>query len=180
MGMMIFLIASLLDRVSLDVGLALGLFAIFGIVRYRSPSIDLKEMTYLFLVIGISIINALVAFNVQTLAGLFIANFIIIASALIMENYKPRKYLLKKPLVYQPVNYSVLNDNESLLNEIREETGIDAVKVEIEKINKAKNEVMVWIYFKENNPQTVKSNNKELNSPDTNAGYEITDTNNYQ
>ena len=74
----VFLLCFLLDNVKLQLGFALGLFAIFGIIRYRSPSIDLKEMTYLFLVIGVSIINALVEFSMQTLMGLIIANLIVI------------------------------------------------------------------------------------------------------
>lgn len=151
MGMMIFLIASILDKVSLDMGFALGLFAIFGIVRYRSPSIDLKEMTYLFLIIGTSIINALVEFNVAAWFGLLLANFIILSSATIMEIYKPKNYVLKRALVFTPSSYAVLNNNEDLLDEIREKTGINVLRVEITKINEAKNEVSVWIYFRENN-----------------------------
>ena len=180
MGMMIFLIASLLDRVSLDVGLALGLFAIFGIVRYRSPSIDLKEMTYLFLVIGVSIINALVEFSVQTITGLLVANLIIIVSALVMERYKPRNYILKKAFVYNPSNYSVLNDNQTLLEEIRRDTGIDILRVDIEKINKAKNEITVWIYFREKNPDKVKSiDTAEQAAKDSTSDWESTNSNNY-
>lgn len=180
MGMMIFLIASLLDRVSLDVGLALGLFAIFGIVRYRSPSIDLKEMTYLFLVIGVSIINALVEFSVQTITGLLVANLIIIVSALVMERYKPRNYILKRAFVYNPSNYSVLNDNQTLLEEIRRDTGIDILRVDIEKINKAKNEITVWIYFREKNPDKVKSiDTAEPAAKNSTSDWESTNSNNY-
>lgn len=150
MGMMIFLIASILDQVSLDMGFALGLFAIFGIIRFRSPSIDLKEMTYLFLVIGVSIINALVEFNVASWLGLTIANFIVLCSALFMEYYKPKNYIIKRALVFTPTDFSVLNSKEALLNEIQMNTGIEVVRVEISKINKAKNEVAVWMFFRDN------------------------------
>nr|WP_321353713.1 DUF4956 domain-containing protein [uncultured Draconibacterium sp.] len=177
MGMMIFLIASILDRVSLDMGFALGLFAVFGIIRYRSPSIDLKEMTYLFLVIGVSIINALVEFNMQTLMGLFIANLIIIVSALVMEYYKPRDYVLKRSLVYTPSNYSVLNDNQTLLEEIRQNTGINVLRVEVDKINMTKNEVTVWIYFRENRPEKVKEIDPATSDPET--GWKSTNSNQY-
>ena len=177
MGMMIFLIASILDRVSLDMGFALGLFAVFGIIRYRSPSIDLKEMTYLFLVIGVSIINALVEFNMQTLMGLFIANLIIIVSAFVMEYYKPRDYVLKRSLVYTPSNYSVLNDNQTLLEEIRQNTGINVLRVEIDKINMTKNEVTVWIYFRENRPEKVKEIDPATSDPET--GWKSTNSNQY-
>ena len=55
----VFLLCILLDSVKLQLGFALGLFAIFGIIRYRTDPIPIKEMTYLFLVIGISVVNAL-------------------------------------------------------------------------------------------------------------------------
>lgn len=147
MGMMIFLIASILDQVNLGMGFALGLFAIFGIVRFRSPSIDLKEMTYLFLVIGMSMINALVEFHVSDWIGLFIANTIVIASTAYMEGYRPKNQILKRLMVITPTDYSVLNNNERLLQEVKKLTGIEALRVDIVKINKVKNEVSVWVFF---------------------------------
>jgi len=149
MGMMIFLIASILDQVKIEMGFALGLFAVFAIIRFRSPQIDLKELTYLFIVIGAAIINALVEFNVETWFGLLVANFIIIGSVLAMEIYKPKNYLVKKMLIFQPSNYAVLNNKELLRKEIISKTGIEVQKVEIDKISQAKHEVSVWIYFSE-------------------------------
>ena len=108
-------------------------------------------MTYLFLIIGMSIINALVEFNVAAWFGLLIANFIILSTATIMEIYKPKNYVLKRALTFSPSSYAVMNNNKDLLNEIREKTGINVLRVEISKINEAKDEVSVWIYFRENN-----------------------------
>src|SRR3972149_8363942 len=51
----IFLLCFLLENVKLQIGFALGLFAIFGIIRYRTNPIPIKEMTYLFVIIGISV-----------------------------------------------------------------------------------------------------------------------------
>lgn len=147
MGMMIFLIASILDKVDLNMGLALGLFAIFGIVRFRSPSIDLKEMTYLFLVIGVSMINALVDFNVAEWLGLFVANSIVIISAFIMENYRPKLHMLKRMMVISPSDYSILNNNKLLLQEVKKISGIEVLKVDVVKINKVKNEISLWVFF---------------------------------
>ncbi len=58
-GVIVFLLCFLLNNVKLELGFALGLFAIFGIIRYRTNTIPIKEMTYLFIVIGISVMNAL-------------------------------------------------------------------------------------------------------------------------
>jgi hypothetical protein len=153
MGIMLFLIASILDKVELDIGLAFGLFAIFGIIRYRSPSIDLKEMTYLFLVIGLAIINALVEFRTTTILGLAFSNMVVLGATFFMEKYRPRKNVLKRSLFFYPSCLSILNSNKALLHEIKMNTGIEVTKVEIVKINQAKNEVAVQIYFDGNNGQ---------------------------
>lgn len=148
MGLVVFLVASALDKVKLDFGLAFGLFAIFSIIRFRTPPIDLKEMTYLFAVIGISVTNALVEYRVSDWFGLLVSNLIIFMAAWIMENYKPRKEMLKKPLTFIPTDLDVLNSKKLLLEEVKRNTNIDILKVEISRINAAKNEVTVWIYFK--------------------------------
>lgn len=146
-GLMIFLISSTLDQVKLDMGFAFGLFAIFGIIRYRTPSIELKEMTYLLLVIGMAVINGLVEFNIASWAGLLFANAVILSVSLFMEIYKPKKTILRKSLVFTPTNYQVLQDNTLLIAEIKDSIGIDVIKAEILKINKVKEEVTVLITF---------------------------------
>lgn len=182
MGMMIFLIASILDQVSLDMGFALGLFAIFGIIRYRSPSIDLKEMTYLFLVIGLSIINALVEFNVVAWLGLSVANLIVLCSAFCMEMYLPKKYIIKRVLVFTPSDFSVLNNKEALIKEVKESTGIEVLRVEIQKINRSKNEVSLLISFRDNNEDfSYLAENTELEETESEDNYwESTSSDQYQ
>ena len=55
----IFFLIFLLGSVKIKVGMALGLFAIFGIIRYRTETVPVREMTYLFVIISLSVINAL-------------------------------------------------------------------------------------------------------------------------
>lgn len=148
MGLIIFIVASILENIKLDFGFALGLFAIFSIVRFRTPPIEMKEMTYLFTVIGLSIINALVEYKISDWVGLGLSNSIIIGSAYFMENYKPRKLIMRKTLSFVPSGLYVLNHKNLLLAEVKKKTGIDVLKVEISKINAIKGEVTVWIYFK--------------------------------
>ena len=54
-----FLICYLLRKVPIEMGFALGLFAVFGILRYRTETVPIRQMTYLFIVIGLSMINSL-------------------------------------------------------------------------------------------------------------------------
>ena len=147
-GLIIFLIASILDRVKMEFGFAMGLFAIFSIIRFRSVNLELKEMTYLFTTVGISIINALVDYTMEDWHGLLISNFIILLAAFVMEKYRPRKTVLKKSLTFTVSGLQVLNSNKLLKEEIKNKTNLDVFKVEIVKISESKNEVTVWIYFK--------------------------------
>ena len=84
-SMTVFLLCVLLDSVKLQLGFALGLFAIFGIIRYRTDPIAIKEMTYLFLVIGISVVNALSNKKISY-AELVFANLMIVFVTYGMEN----------------------------------------------------------------------------------------------
>ncbi len=169
-GLMIFLISSTLDQVTLNIGIALGLFAIFGIIRFRTPPVGLKEMTYLFISIGMAVINALVEFNIADWFGLLIANLIILISAFIMEKYKPRQTIIRKVLVFSPSDFTILNSNARLIKEIEEITGITILKAEISKMNKVKNEITVYISFKmkDISPVVFLDSKKETEDDNTN------------
>ena len=64
-GLITFFLCFGLKKLDIDTGMGLGLFAIFGIIRYRTDAIEIKEMTYLFLIIGISVVNALLATQID-------------------------------------------------------------------------------------------------------------------
>ena len=95
--------------------------------------------------------DALVEFDIAHWLGLLIANFIIICAAFILEIYKPKKNVLKRSLTFTPSDFAVINNNQLLLEEIIQNTGIKVLKVEVEKVNKARNEVNVWIFFRDDN-----------------------------
>ena len=98
-GLITFLLCFLLSNVKLDLGFALGLFAIFAIIRFRTETIKVKEMTYFFVTIGVSAINAL-SNNNTTLIELLIANGSIIALLFVLE------YIISKS-----VNNEAQSDN---------------------------------------------------------------------
>ena len=157
MGMTIFLIASILDSVSIKFGFALGLFAVFAIIRFRTTVIGLKEMTYLFMVVGISIINAMMESSLNNATSLFVANVTILLAAIFMEWYKPKRTLIKKSLTFKPSGLHILNNNKLLLYEVQKVTSIDVFKVELIKVNASKKDIEVWIYY-----EMKKDNEKEL------------------
>ena len=93
-----FLMCFLLSSVKLELGFALGLFALFTIIRFRTGTIPIKEMTYLFVVIGVAVINALANKKVSYFELLF-ANFAIIFFVNYFENISPRNKPEKKETV---------------------------------------------------------------------------------
>lgn len=147
-GLMIFLIASTLDQVKLNMGIAFGLFAIFGIIRYRTPSIELKEMTYLLVIIGMAAINGLVEFNMASWIGLLFANFIVLIATYSFEKYKPKEIIVRESFVFTLSNTQALKERAILIEEIKNKIDIDAIKAEILKVNNTKNEVTVLVTYK--------------------------------
>lgn len=155
----IFLMCFLLGSVKLQVGFALGLFAIFGIIRYRTTQIPIKEMTYLFLTIGISVINALSSDQVS-LAVLLLTNAILLFITYGLERVWLLKHESSKLVIYEkielikPVNYNLL------LEDLCDRTGLAIHRVEIGKINFLRDTAQVIIYYYNNDMLNV--NNIDL------------------
>ena len=95
----VFLLCFLLESVALQIGFALGLFAIFGIIRYRTLTMPIKEMTYLFLIIGISVINALTDTTTSILEIIF-TNLVVIFITYGLEKRWLLKHESSKIIIY--------------------------------------------------------------------------------
>ena len=88
---LIFFFAFLLSSITINMGFAFGLFAVFAILRYRTDPIPIKEMTYLFIVITIGVINALSGVEVSYAALLF-TNITLVILTYFLENYWQKNY----------------------------------------------------------------------------------------
>ncbi|MBN2263987.1 MAG: DUF4956 domain-containing protein, partial [Prolixibacteraceae bacterium] len=98
----VFLLCFLLESVKLGLGFALGLFAIFGIIRYRTQQIPIKEMTYLFLVIGISVINALANKKISY-AELIVTNGLLLLVTWGLERMMMLRHESRKQILYEKI-----------------------------------------------------------------------------
>lgn len=168
---LIFLLCFLLASVKLQIGFALGLFAIFGIIRYRTSSIPIKEMTYLFLIIGVSIINAL-ADTKTSVAEVLFTNFAIIAITFCMEKIWLLKHELSKIIVYERIDLIKPEKNQELINDLQERTGIKKInRVEIGKIDFLKDTCTITIFYEVignqiNNIEHVETNKDNADDDD--------------
>mgnify|MGYP001495467802 CR=1 FL=1 len=142
----VFLLCFLLEGVKLKLGFALGLFAVFGIIRYRTDAIPIKEMTYLFIVIGMSVLNALVNKKISYVE-LLIAN-----GAIILVTYGLEKvWLLRhenfKIILYDNIDLIQAGKREDLINDLEQRTGININRVEIGRIDFLRDTALLKIYF---------------------------------
>jgi len=143
----VFLLCFLLESVKLQIGFALGMFAIFGIIRYRTDALPIKEMTYLFLIIGVSVINALT--NTETsLVDLLFTNFVIIFITYGLEKLWLLKHESSKLIIYEKINLIKEENYEELLKDLQERTGIKKInRVEVGKINFLRDICDLTIYY---------------------------------
>jgi hypothetical protein len=142
----VFLLCFLLQNVILQIGFALGLFAIFGIIRYRTQSIPIKEMTYLFLIIGISVINALA--NTASISEIVLTNVIIIFITYGLE----KKWLLRhessKSIIYEKINLIKPEHHKELIDDLQLRTGISKIsRIEIGEVDFLKDVCHIMIFF---------------------------------
>lgn len=156
----VFLLCFLLESVKLQIGFALGMFAIFGIIRYRTDALPIKEMTYLFLIIGVSVINALT--NAETsLMDLLFTNAVIIFITYGLEKVWLLKHESSKLIVYEKINLIKKENYDLLIKDLEERTGIKKInRVEIGKINFLRDICDLTIYYYADNNENLSDHTK--------------------
>ncbi len=146
----IFMMIFLLGSVKVKIGFALGLFAIFGIIRYRTEQMPVREMTYLFVIIAISVINALsTSFS---WAELFATNALFIFSVAITEWSKWLRHVSTKTIKYDRIELIVPERRQEMLEDLTKRTGLNIIKIEIGDLDFLKDMAIIKIsYEPENN-----------------------------
>ena len=149
-GIIIFFICSILDTVDIELGMAIGLFAVFAILRFRTVNYTAKDMTYVFVIIGVSIVNSLANIPPPILSALII-NSIILTAAYLLEIYFRNTSLVHFIIVYNKPELLAPALNKELLGDLSSQTGYDVIKVKTLKINLDRNNAEVEIYFRNKN-----------------------------
>jgi hypothetical protein len=142
----IFLLCYMLNNVKLQLGFALGLFAVFGILRYRTDPMPIKEMTYLFVIIGMSVVNALSNKKVSY-AELFFTNFIIIVITYGLERIWLVRREICKTIVYEKIDLIKPEKRSELLIDLQLRTGLKINRIEIGQINFMRDTARINIYY---------------------------------
>lgn len=145
-SVVVFLLCYMLVGITLQIGFALGLFAIFSIIRYRTTTIPIKEMTYLFIIIGMAVINSLTTKKV-TFAELVFTNTIIVAITFGLEKIWLLKHEASKVIVFDKIELIKPEKRIELISDLKERTGLDVHRVQIGKIDLMKNFVQIKVFY---------------------------------
>jgi hypothetical protein len=146
-SIIIFFLCYLLSGIKLDMGFAFGLFAIFSILRYRTISIPMKEMTYLFMVIAIAVINALTTKKISFVELAF-TNVVLIAASFFLERLWYKEGLSEQTIEYEKIENIKPERRAVLIADLKERTGLDIRSAEILTTDFLRDMARVRIYYK--------------------------------
>ena len=149
----IFFLIYLLGSVKLKIGFALGVFAIFGIIRYRTESVPIREMTYLFTITALSVINGL---SVQmSLAELLCTNLVFVLVTWILESVRWKNHTNVKMVLYDKIQLVTPDRYDELVADLRQRTGLDITKVEVGHLDFLKDAAYIKVYYNADEPATI-------------------------
>ncbi|NJO14418.1 MAG: DUF4956 domain-containing protein [Thioploca sp.] len=151
-GIGVFFVTRLLHNVDVSMGFAFSLFAIFSMLRYRTESISIKEMTYLFLVIGIALLSAVSQINYWEL---LLINLLISGFAAFAESLLFMPNLTEKTIQYEKIDNIKPQNRELLLADLKQRTGLNIQTVQIENIDFLRDTALLKIYYLEEEPKPI-------------------------
>lgn len=146
-GVVVFFICFALKKYELNLGMALGLFAIFGILRYRTLPIEIREMTYLFVIIGISIINALSG-KKMSYSEILLTNAVITISLYLLEAFWKNNETIDKVITYEVIKNIRPESRHLLKADLEERLGLEILEIRVGNVNFLRDTAKVYISCK--------------------------------
>ena len=146
LNVLVFFICFTLKKFELQLGMALGLFAIFGILRYRTDPIPIREMTYLFMVIGIGVINALANKN-MSYAEIAVTNGLIYGLAMFLEATPLLRHELEEKVRYENIELIKPERHEELMADLEARTGLKISRIELGEIDFLRDTVRLRVFY---------------------------------
>lgn len=146
LSVVVFLICFTLKKLELELGMALGLFAIFGVLRYRTDTIPIREMSYLFVVIGLAVINALANRKVSW-AELAFANGAIAILPAFLESLPLLKQESREEILYERIDLIRPENHAELIADLQERTGLAISRIELGRIDLLRDTVSITVFY---------------------------------
>lgn len=147
LNLVTFTLGFLLSRVTLELGLALGLFAVFGILRYRTEAIEVRNLTYLFVVIGLALLNALSNERISVVE-LLLVNSVIVGAVCLLETVSFSAREESRRVVYDRLDLLAPDRMDTLLEDLRARTHLPVVRCEIGNVDLLRDTADVTVYYR--------------------------------
>ena len=145
---LIFFFAFLLGSITINIGFAFGLFAVFAILRYRTDPIPIKEMTYLFIVITIGVINAISDTEVSYGAVIFTI-IALVGLTYLLETHWQKNSLVRITIEYEKIENIKSENHDTLLADLKERTGLNIQSFKFRGMNFLRDTARIMIYYKD-------------------------------
>lgn len=130
----VFLICVMLGSIKLKIGFAFGLFAVFSIIRYRTEQIPIRQMTYLFAVIILAVLNAL-SDGALSYAEILLANTAVLVTIFLLEKNFLHHREFVQLITYEKIDLIKPENYSRLIADLKERTGLNVIRAEVETIN---------------------------------------------
>ena len=144
-GAAMFLLIFLMESVSIQIGMTLGLFAIFGVIRYRTETVPIREMTYLFIIICVAVINGL-ALNISYVE-LIVANLLLLLLIWTVEGRRLLRHTSAKLVIYEKINLITPDKREEMIADLEERLGHKVEKIEVGHVDFLRDVAFVKVYY---------------------------------
>ena len=142
-----FCLCLLLRRMPSHLGLALALFGVFGILRYRTEQIRIRDLTYLFIVIGLGVLNAF-GDGTVSVAELLVVNGIIVAMTAVLELGSSRQRERSTPMVYDQLELLRPGNEANLLSDLSGKLGLAVVRVEVNQFDLLRDAAEITVFYR--------------------------------
>ncbi len=145
-NIIIFVLCYLLKSTHLQIGVAFGLFAVFSILRYRTMNVSIVDMTYLFMIISLAVINALSKEDISIIE-VVLANVIVVTIVYVMEHIWLVRHPSSKVIVYEKIENIKPENFDKLLADVRQRTGLNVHRIEIGRIDFMRDVARIRIFY---------------------------------
>ncbi len=142
----VYFVMSVLTSVEISVGVGFGLFGLFSLLRYRTSTMPSREMTYLFIIIALPVLNSVLIGNSEWLS-LLLADTAVIGMLFVLEHEWGFQYELSQTVMYERIELIRTENYDLLLDDLRERTGLPIKRCEVSKINFLRDSAEVKIYY---------------------------------
>ena len=133
-NLVIFALCTILNNVELSMGSGFGLFAVFTMMRYRSEQLQIKDMTYLLIMVGLGFVNATISASIGILEIVFL-NISLVFALMVMEQFMFKQQLIKQKIKYNQLDLLKANHRDDLRDDLEVKVGARILDIQVDSIN---------------------------------------------